>query len=326
MAERQTDELNQGNLHQPKDKFARKMLSQRDLAIPFFEAFLPSLNPEKDWSGLQEEPGSFVSEEYASAYSDVLFSLRRDSKQTLVYMLIEHKSQQDHWTLLYLLRIMTEIWLKWLDQNGRGQKSLPAIIPIILHQSADAWTAPVRFAEYFKNPELLAHVPQFQAQLVDLAALEMSALQDWFLETILSLMKAVVEGTALEWLEDHQEQLSVILQGRGRDFLGFLTKYLAQSKGRINTSTIKTIASKIPNIQLKKEIMTWGESLKEEGREEGRETGREEGERIGRIAGYREFLGLDPIPRAELLQLSLPELDGMLKALMQQAKERLGRN
>ncbi|MGV3774323.1 MAG: Rpn family recombination-promoting nuclease/putative transposase, partial [Verrucomicrobiales bacterium] len=73
-------------IHQAKDKFAREMLSKRELAISFFQTFLPDLNPSDDWSGLQLESGSFVTEQFASKYSDILYSLKRGEKETFVYL------------------------------------------------------------------------------------------------------------------------------------------------------------------------------------------------------------------------------------------------
>ncbi|MGV3773135.1 MAG: Rpn family recombination-promoting nuclease/putative transposase [Verrucomicrobiales bacterium] len=315
------DEWEGGKLHHGKDKFARKMLSYRELAVSFFQTFLPELNPGGDWSGLQQESGSFVSEQYASKYSDILYSLRLGDKEAFVYLLIEHKSQQDHWTLLYLLQLMVQIWAKWRDEHGGARRHLPPIIPIILHQSADQWTAPINFHEYFTKVDACAkHLPQFQSELVDLAKVPVENIEDWLLQTVIGLMKAVREGTSTDWLLRNAGHLSRILQSRyGPGLLGFMLTYLAEeSEGEINASTIRQIAGKIADSKLKHEVMTWAESLRSEAKEEGII----EGELRGQLNTYRELLGLPALPDAQFDGMSLEAMKDSLCALKAEAKKR----
>ena len=168
------------------------MLRTRDFAIAFLEEFLRHVNPSRDWSGLELKPDSFISPQYSAQYADTLYGLKQGEDETLIYFLIEHKSQQHYWTLRYMSQQMDQIWRKWQETKGGGKKYWSVIVPIILHQAATTWTAPTRFEQYFKEPG--KYTPRFSAELVDLAAVPMQTLTDPLLETILSLMLAVRQG------------------------------------------------------------------------------------------------------------------------------------
>jgi predicted transposase YdaD len=314
-------------LHQPKDKFARKILEPREIAISFIQTFLPWLNPGGDWSGLKQEPGSFISEQYAARYSDMLYSLKIEDRELFVYLLIEHKSQEDHWTLLYLMELMVQIWNRRRQEEGKDKKTLPVVIPIILHQGKDSWSAPVSFHQYFEGIETLRRfVPDFGAQLVDLADVPLETVANMRLQTILGMMKAVAQGGSLEWMENRQDQLSDLLKALGVQYMWFIYGYLGQSEGRINPSTIEKIAAKMQDSELKNSVMTWAESLREawhaEGREEGWQEGLQKGAIIGRIQTFRELLAVSPVPGENLSDYSQEQLEAMLEQLKTQAGKR----
>lgn len=107
------------------------------------------------WSTLELESNKFVDSKLSSRYSDVLFSVCMGKKNVLIYVLFEHKSTNDWWTLLQVLEYMPRIWRTYVDnKNNRGKKHLPVILPVVLHHSEQGWTCPLRFREYFEmDPE-----------------------------------------------------------------------------------------------------------------------------------------------------------------------------
>jgi hypothetical protein len=303
---------------QVKDKFARKMLANRDLAIEFFNAFLPAINPGGDWSSLREEPGSFISDEFKGSYSDVLHSFKQGEEQNLVYLLIEHKSQSERWTVLYLLGVMCRIWDKWREKHGASEDHLPLIVPVILHQSSRPWSAPLSLSDYFPESRKLSPcLPNFHATLVDLAKVNVDLIETWFLKTVVALMKAVREGSSTAWLLEHFTSYAGMLAARyGQGMLRFMLTYLAEeSEGSIDISTISQIADKVADNKVRTEVMTWAESLRDEARMDGLELGESQGILMGSINSYREVLGLNPLPREQLKQKSEEDLARMLADL-----------
>jgi predicted transposase/invertase (TIGR01784 family) len=310
------------DIHHWKDKFARSMFGEPDLAISFLKTFLPWLNPSDDWSTLTKESGSFIDKQFRQQFSDLLFSLRVGRDKALIYILFEHKSKPDPWALLYLLQLMVNIWTEWRGGKGKRNKRLPIIIPIILHQSTGAWTAPLAFQNLFDagTPELMQYVPKFEAKLVDLVTVPVEDLSDDVLRAILSLMVAVLNGKPVDWLRGHLHELSKICRKhQGNERLMMMLNYLRQSKAApAPLSTILEIASNIPDRNLKKSVMSWTELIKQEGRQEGRQ----EGSLIGQVITFRELLGLPALEEKAIASKSLEDLRKMADTLRAEAKKR----
>jgi predicted transposase YdaD len=101
-----------------------------------------------DFKTFKPLPGTFVDEVMRGYQADLLFTVRRANEELLLYVLMEHKSEVDRWTLLQLLRYMLRIWEQCLAQKT-PPSTLPPIIPVIVHHSETGWTAPTHFQGLF---------------------------------------------------------------------------------------------------------------------------------------------------------------------------------
>jgi hypothetical protein len=139
-------------------------------------AVLPaSLVEQIDFETLEPVPGEFVDEAMRGSQTDLLYSVRCAAKPTLLYVLMEHKSESDPWTLLQLLRYMVRIWEHCLTQKP-PPSVLPPIIPVIVHHSESGWAAPTRFQGLFDpaamlDADLQRLTPEFEVQLDDISHL-----------------------------------------------------------------------------------------------------------------------------------------------------------
>ena len=91
----------------------------------------------------------------------------------LLYVLCEHKSEVDRWTLLQLLRYMVRVWEQVIAQKP-APASLPPIIPVIVHHSETGWTAPMAFQGLFDeetmgDKELRRVTPEFAVLIDDIS-------------------------------------------------------------------------------------------------------------------------------------------------------------
>ncbi|WP_460725412.1 Rpn family recombination-promoting nuclease/putative transposase [Nocardia heshunensis] len=78
----------------PHDAYFRRVLGRPiDAAGELRANMPPALVPRVRWDELTLEPCSFVSPQLRSRFSDLLFSTRLDSREALIYMLIEHQSR-----------------------------------------------------------------------------------------------------------------------------------------------------------------------------------------------------------------------------------------
>ncbi len=71
-----------------------------------------------------------------------------------------------------LLRYMLRFWEEWLDEHPRA-RSLPLLLPIVLHQGAKAWSGARSLAETLDLPRALrghigTSVPRLETRLLDL--------------------------------------------------------------------------------------------------------------------------------------------------------------
>ncbi|MBN2552176.1 MAG: Rpn family recombination-promoting nuclease/putative transposase, partial [Spirochaetales bacterium] len=108
---------------------------------------------------------SFVDQRLAVHQSDLLIRTRYRDSPLLAYILVEHKSYPDRWTVLQLLRYMVRIWEKELARNKK-LKRLPPIIPMIFYHGSRHWKLPLSFSAYLEfKKDLQDYIPDFQVML-----------------------------------------------------------------------------------------------------------------------------------------------------------------
>jgi len=165
----------------PHDALFRATFSSAEHAAPVLRSLLPpALAAAIDFTTLTLEPGSFVDKNLEDRRSDLLYTARMGSRRVYLYLLFEHQSTADPLMVLRLLEYMIFIWHMFL-RNNPGARTLPAIIPIVLHHSQRGWTVPRRFAELLDVPADLwpvvaPLVPQFEILLDDISNAEDQAL------------------------------------------------------------------------------------------------------------------------------------------------------
>jgi hypothetical protein len=127
------------------DKLFKTALADPKDAAMELRAVLPdALVSQIDFASLRCVPGSFVDEALRGSQADLLYTVKCTARPTLLYVLMEHKSEVDKYTLLQLLRYMVRIWDRCLAQKD-PPRTLPPIIPVIVHHSEAGWTAPTHF-------------------------------------------------------------------------------------------------------------------------------------------------------------------------------------
>ncbi|HEY5961243.1 MAG TPA: Rpn family recombination-promoting nuclease/putative transposase [Polyangiaceae bacterium] len=156
------------------DKLFKSALANRNDAAMELRAVLPpALATQIDFSSLKPLPGTFVDEHMRGSHTDLLYTVQCAGRDTRLYVLFEHKSEVDRWTLLQLLRYMVRIWEQCLAQKP-PPTTLPPIIPVIVHHSEAGWTAPTHFQGLFEpavmaDTDLQRLTPEFEVQLDDIS-------------------------------------------------------------------------------------------------------------------------------------------------------------
>jgi predicted transposase/invertase (TIGR01784 family) len=281
-----TENVNPEAGKSPHDEFFTYVFSDTTNVRDFLRISLPvPVLQLLDLGSLTVSKETFVDEELRRSQSDILIQtgLAGNREPVLIYILIEHKSYPDRWTLLQLLKYMVKIWEKKKRNTPKGLKTkseaLPVIIPMIFYHGKNRWRYPIRFSEYFKvPPDMHSYVPDFTADFIDVRDITISRAfaNSRFRAAVLAFQYSPRE------LGKHVWEILLTAAGsshdpRFEDFLTALLRYiLLVLKGGYEEEVRKAVKA-INMREVEEAYMTIAEKLKKEGIEEGLEKGIEEG-------------------------------------------------
>jgi predicted transposase YdaD len=78
-------------VNNPHDKMIRETLSRKETAMDFFTNYLPeNILAHMDMKSLEMTKDSFIEEDLADYYSDILYKVRLKDKPGFLYLLFEH--------------------------------------------------------------------------------------------------------------------------------------------------------------------------------------------------------------------------------------------
>jgi len=174
----------------PHDHFFRQTFGLTEVARDYLLNFLPEeLVGKLQLDALQRVDGSFVSRKLRSHFSDIIYSCPLgDVGSVFITFLFEHKSQQEKYPHIQLLRYILEVW----ERAAKEKQPLPFVIPIILYHGKEGWERKA-MSEYFPawDDSLQPFLPQFDYLLTDLSDLSDQQLLNlragFLINTLLSL-------------------------------------------------------------------------------------------------------------------------------------------
>lgn len=262
------------------DKLCWSAFEDVNDAIAELRSVLPSgLVESVDWGTLTPVPGRFVDEVMRGSQADRLYQARYRDQDALLYVLWEHKSEVDKWTLLQLLRYMVRIWEHCLAQKP-PRSTLPPIIPVIIHHSETGWTAARTFQGLF-DPALLADevlrrlTPDFEVVVDDISYrsdvdLRGRSLGPGALLGLLFLRDGRREGRILAELEDWADLSRALLATpNGQRAIVQLFGYLTMVAPNLDRSDLEErVRQVIPETE--ELVMTLAEQLIQQGQSQGK--------------------------------------------------------
>jgi predicted transposase/invertase (TIGR01784 family) len=319
----------------PNDAWFKQAFSKVETARALFCHHLPAeIVSALQWDQLQLLPASFVRTTLQQSHSDLLFSVPSDSGSLMLYLLFEHQTTVDQAMPLRLLGYMTEIWNRHEKEHGLP---LPPILPLVLHQGPERWTASCSFQKLlFSDASLSAHLtpfmPEFRHLLLDLTqhCPDVEETDDT-LRIILQLMKLAREKQRLleffDWLDReaalHISQdlfraclLYALHTDQNIDFRDIYDRF--HQRKELQSSTM-TIAQKLRNEGRQEGIQAGRQEGIQAGRQEGIQAGRQEGIQagvwIGRLQTLQEIMGRPLLPDVLLAGLSADEVRQQFEVL-----------
>ena len=292
-------------------------------------ALPPAVAARIDLSTLALQPGTFVDEALRDRTSDLLYSARISGFEALIYLLWEHKSGPEPLTPLQVVRYMVRIWdqhLTSLPKKKRGEvRRLPVILPIVLHQGRDGWTAAVTFEEMLDaDADLLAalgdHVLRLRLIIDDLGKQSDEQLHDRAATSFARLVLwALKNAREAGWLDGElgpwKDLIAAVLAERdGTRALTALFRYIFVTNPTMNRDLLRGLLPGDRGTEVEEALMNWYHQEVERGRKEGRREGRREGERDGELKAARRVLlkqlrlRFGELPAAILARIEAAEL------------------
>jgi len=275
----------------PHDALVKRMLSEPGFPEAFFDTLLPArLKQCIRWESLRIAKTNFVDDELRQHFSDAFFevevSLSSGVNQMEIALLVEHKSNEDDFVILQVLRYMIQAFLHQAKQQEKQKKkgseaSLTPIFPVVIYHGGTDWQAKsfkelfgIRFEEI---GELFINLPMMFHNISSKPV-----------EEILAIEYNIVKATLLTQKYSHDPRslfmsLGVISEiiGDGNEassLIVYIFKILSSEY------TKEEIIQQI-NTDMEPTFKSFYDKLIEEGMEKGIEKGREEGREVGREEG-----------------------------------------
>ena len=180
--EKQTQKKQTDN---PHDKGYKRIFSIKKHFLHFIKKYI-ALEwmmdlKEEDLELIDKE---FITDQFDTYESDLVYKVYTKESVIYLFFLLELQSYNDFTMPFRLLVYMTAIWLdhfKNCDKHKRSQKGyrLPAIMPIVLHNSERNWTASCKFSQMISNAELFGkYVVDFEYALISVNTLTESKISN----------------------------------------------------------------------------------------------------------------------------------------------------
>ncbi|WP_019535531.1 Rpn family recombination-promoting nuclease/putative transposase [Paenibacillus ginsengihumi] len=198
---------NSETVHQRHDTSYRFLLSSKKLFVELLRSFI-----DKGWvqavdeEHVQEIPHSFVLQDFKRQEADLVYRVKLNGQDVVFYLLLEMQSSVDFRMPYRLLLYQVEIWRYWLQNeeealSNRKSFQLPPIIPIVLYNGKEKWTAERQFRKLLSNEEMFdSELLNFEYLLIDVAR--------YTEEELLSLSNTIGSVFLLDQTEDQEHLLN----------------------------------------------------------------------------------------------------------------------
>lgn len=297
-------------LQKPHDEFFKETFRQKDIAEAFFRHFLPKTVVEQlDFDRLQLENASFTDETLAERFSDVVYRcpVKNEKRETLLTLLLEHKSGAIKFPHLQLLKYITNVW----DAQIKQKQKPGSVLPILFVQGPKGLAyKPLENYIDGANNFLRPYLPSFEYILVDMTKVpdgEIMRVQLNLLKVGLLLMKHIWEEQHI--LENAKEIFTLLTETLNREQGQFYAQsifvYLFSNSDLKPQEKVQIVHAMPKN--LKNIAMNTLERTFFEGVEKGKLEGKLEGEVLGIKKSIRQLLmhGYSPEQTIDLLDVPM---------------------
>lgn len=270
------------NIH---DKSYKDLFSNKETFINLIQSFVSGTWGNKlTKDNLELVDKSYVLSDYEEQESDIVYKAKLGNDEVYFYILLEFQSSVDYRMPIRLLLYMIEIYrelLKNTEYKEFRRKSfrLPAVVPIVLYNGDNKWTAARRLKEVISNSELFGDsILDFRYSLLDINRFEKAELYKKrdITSAIFLLDQNINRIEFFERLKDIIIEFNNLTSEEKAQLKHWLVN--ANSDENNFKDNIEKIfsASKKEVVQMTSNISKGLEKLKAEGKEEGKAEGKVE--------------------------------------------------
>jgi predicted transposase/invertase (TIGR01784 family) len=272
-----------------------------------------------DESDLIPVDTSMIDDDYKQKESDVIYKLKFQGSEIIFYVLLELQSSVDYTMPFRLLRYMMLLLKREFDNALKNEREsidyrLPAIVPIILYNGSDKWTAVRSFKEYSRGYEQFGeYIIDFKYFLFDLNRVTNETIlsTNELLDIIFALDKQPVRANIERMLNIAAEYMKRMSGGDRDDLLGWIRHI---GLNRISDEKVKEeLMNKFERGETTN--MMYGIDMAfEEERQKGKLEGKLEGEKKAKIEIAKNLLDiLDDKTIAKKTNLTIKEVEALRK-------------
>lgn len=300
----------------------KSILSNKKNFIEFMRSFV-----KKDWVDIINEDNivlidkEFILEDFKEEEADLIYKANIEGRDIIFYILLELQSKVDFRMPIRLLMYMTEIWrdeLSNTDENLKKKKEyrLPAIIPIVLYNGKNNWTAVRNFKEILSGYELFEdNVVDFKYLLFDVNRMDKNELID--IANVISSVFLLDQKVEIEELVKRLKLVGNLIKNKAskeqeKVFKGWILNILKKRLEDENKEDIAKVLIQISEKEGDDMVSNLGDTIirgLEERERIGIQKGIEEGRKEEKVAIARNLLDLlDAQTIAEKTGLTIEEV------------------
>ena len=293
------------------DQSARWLLQNTENLRCLVQIIAGNLSEKIDFDRIDQINTSFVLEIFRAQESDLVFRVpfkgEKQTREIVIYTLIEHQSTVDETMGFRMLFYMLMIWdaerREW-DQNNvpKAERRLTPILPIVFYTGDRTWKTPLQLDAIMDLPEELSRfVPTYDTLFLSVKEADVETLTKLdhpfgWLMTVLQQKRADKEtiSKALGDAVDYLDTLDPEQIGQFEEAMKYLASLIFHSRPAEEHEELIRL---IDRHTQKMEVMTMAETMAqvltkqgiEQGIEQGITQGMEQGITQGRAEVYREW-------------------------------------
>ena len=248
----------------------------------FLQSFVPlSFVKKLDFDAMERVDKEFVSEEFRSLESDIVYKIPYCGSCIYIFLLIEFQSTVDSAMPLRFLRYTGELYRFAKPNTKTGL--YPAAFPVLLYNGDEKWHVAHNVANLIEKSIPSEFIPNFRYFPV--------LINEFSRRTLVKIRNAVsaifyIENSRVEELEARMDELVTIIKDEETESLRVLAKwfigYLRHKAGRRpDTDTEKLYEQITSPMEVKTMFATKLREHEDELLQQGRQEGRQEGMQLG---------------------------------------------